>query len=179
MESNIQEKKGMVLFIYWQQKLTHNKMNDRLRYMKKSLTMRTSRFYATTREVTLAFFFNWLTSLDIEKSSENHLYWLKIRNHSYFFSFSHRFRPIKGERLIWLVRRDMRTGQALFPLKIEPDITHEVGNKLNKIVVNILQRDQETTYRTKIIVKVWCPHQPYTSTCPDKMCTATGMLTCT
>jgi hypothetical protein len=30
------------------------------------------------------------------------------------------FRPTKGGRLIWLVRRGMRTGQALFPLRIEP-----------------------------------------------------------
>ncbi|KAK2436018.1 hypothetical protein QL285_021035 [Trifolium repens] len=40
----------------------------------------------------------------------------------FFFLLSHRFRPTKGERLIRLVRRGMRTGQAFFPLGIEPGI---------------------------------------------------------
>jgi hypothetical protein len=38
-----------------------------------------------------------------------------------FFCFRTDFRPIKGGRLIQLVRRGMRTGQVLFPLGIEPD----------------------------------------------------------
>jgi hypothetical protein len=41
----------------------------------------------------------------------------------YFILLSHRFRSIKGGRLIRLVRRGMRTDQALFPLKIEPGIS--------------------------------------------------------
>jgi len=40
----------------------------------------------------------------------------------FFFGFQIGFRPTKGGRLIRLVRRGMRTGQALFPLEIEPDI---------------------------------------------------------
>ena len=39
----------------------------------------------------------------------------------FFFCFRTGFRPTKGERLIRLVRRGMRIGQALFP-GIEPDI---------------------------------------------------------
>jgi len=31
-----------------------------------------------------------------------------------FFFFRIGFRPIKGERLIWLMRKDMHTDQALF-----------------------------------------------------------------
>ncbi|KAK2457707.1 cytochrome P450 93A3 [Trifolium repens] len=41
---------------------------------------------------------------------------------AFFFLLSHRFRPTKGERLIRLVRRGMRTGKALFLLGIEPGI---------------------------------------------------------
>jgi len=40
----------------------------------------------------------------------------------FFFGFRTGFRPTKGGRLIRLVRRGMRTGQALFPLGIEPGI---------------------------------------------------------
>jgi hypothetical protein len=40
----------------------------------------------------------------------------------FFFFFSTGFRPTKDERLIRLVRRGMRIGQALFPLEIEPGI---------------------------------------------------------
>jgi len=40
----------------------------------------------------------------------------------HFFYFCTGFRPTKGGRLIQLVRRGMHTGQALFPLRIEPDI---------------------------------------------------------
>jgi len=40
-----------------------------------------------------------------------------------FFGFRTGFRPTNGGRLIWLVRRGMRTGQALFPLGIEPGIS--------------------------------------------------------
>jgi len=40
----------------------------------------------------------------------------------FFFGFRIGFRPIKGGRLIRLVRRGMRTGQVLFPLGIEPGI---------------------------------------------------------
>ena len=40
----------------------------------------------------------------------------------FFFGFHTSLRPINGGRLIQLVRRGMRTGQALFPLGIEPDI---------------------------------------------------------
>ena len=39
-----------------------------------------------------------------------------------FFCFRTGFRPTKDGRLIRLVRRGMRTGQALFPLGIEPCI---------------------------------------------------------
>jgi hypothetical protein len=47
--------------------------------------------------------------------TESHIYFL-------FFLLSHRFQPTKGERLIRLARRGMRTGQALFPLRIESGI---------------------------------------------------------
>ena len=40
----------------------------------------------------------------------------------FFFGFRTGFRPIKGERLIRLMPKGMRTGQTLFPLEIEPDI---------------------------------------------------------
>jgi len=40
----------------------------------------------------------------------------------FFFGFRTGFRPTNGRRLIRLMRRGMRTGQALFPLGIEPDI---------------------------------------------------------
>jgi len=40
----------------------------------------------------------------------------------FFFDFRTGFRLIKGGRLIRLVCRDMRTGQTLFPLGIEPGI---------------------------------------------------------
>ena len=36
-----------------------------------------------------------------------------------FFCFRTGFRPTNGGRLIWLMRRGMRTGQVLFPLGIE------------------------------------------------------------
>lgn len=39
-----------------------------------------------------------------------------------FFCFRTGFRPTKGGRLIRLMRRGMCTGQALFPLEIEPGI---------------------------------------------------------
>jgi len=39
-----------------------------------------------------------------------------------FFGFRTGFRPTKGGRLIWLMSRGMRTGQALFPLGIESGI---------------------------------------------------------
>jgi hypothetical protein len=38
----------------------------------------------------------------------------------FIFGFCTSFRPTKGGRLIRLVRKGMRTGQALFPLEIEP-----------------------------------------------------------
>ena len=38
------------------------------------------------------------------------------------FGFRTDFRPTNGERLIQLMRRCMRTGQALFPLGIDSDI---------------------------------------------------------
>jgi hypothetical protein len=38
------------------------------------------------------------------------------------FFLLHWFRPTKDDRLIRLVRRDMCTSQALFPLGIEPGI---------------------------------------------------------
>jgi hypothetical protein len=40
----------------------------------------------------------------------------------FLFGFRTSFRPTKGGRLIRLVRRGMRTVQALFPLGIEPGI---------------------------------------------------------
>jgi hypothetical protein len=40
----------------------------------------------------------------------------------FFFGFHTGFRPTKGGRLIRLMRRGMHTGQALFPLGIEPGI---------------------------------------------------------
>jgi len=41
----------------------------------------------------------------------------------FIFVFRIGFRPINDERLIRLMRRGMRTGQALFPLRIEPGIS--------------------------------------------------------
>jgi len=40
----------------------------------------------------------------------------------FFFGFRTGFRPTNGGRLIQLMRRGMRTGQALFPLGFEPGI---------------------------------------------------------
>jgi len=40
----------------------------------------------------------------------------------FFFGFRIAFQPTKGGRLIWLMRKGMRTGQVLFPLEIEPGI---------------------------------------------------------
>jgi hypothetical protein len=41
---------------------------------------------------------------------------------NHFFCFRTDFQFIKGGRLIRLVRRGIRTGQALFFLEIEPDV---------------------------------------------------------
>jgi len=57
-----------------------------------------------------------LTASDINEACFKHLLYL------FFFGFRIGFRPTNGGRLIWLVRRDMRTDQALFPLGIEPGI---------------------------------------------------------
>jgi len=43
-------------------------------------------------------------------------------NFIYFFGFRTGFRFTKSERLIQLMRRGMRIGQALFHLEIEPGI---------------------------------------------------------
>jgi len=40
-----------------------------------------------------------------------------------FFGFRTGFRPTNSGRLIWFVRKGMRTGQTLFPLGIEPSIS--------------------------------------------------------
>jgi hypothetical protein len=45
-----------------------------------------------------------------------------MRNLDVFFFFRIGFRYTKGEQLIWIVRREMRSGKALFPLRIEPSI---------------------------------------------------------
>jgi hypothetical protein len=46
----------------------------------------------------------------------------KITMILFFFGFRTGFRPTKDGRLICLVCRGMRTGQALFPLGMEPGI---------------------------------------------------------
>jgi hypothetical protein len=64
-------------------------------------------------------------------------------NSIFFFCFSTDFRPIKGERLIRFVCRDMRTGQVLFPWKsnsvfpryffdsISFCIEHDINNEMS------------------------------------------------
>jgi hypothetical protein len=47
---------------------------------------------------------------------------LKTLQCFFFFGFRTGFRPTKGGQLIRLVRTGMHTGQALFPLGIEPGI---------------------------------------------------------
>jgi len=59
---------------------------------------------------------NW----KIIKKKQNSLSYTKF--FFFFFGFCTGFRPVKGGRLIRLVRRGMWTGQALFLLGIEPGI---------------------------------------------------------
>lgn len=46
-------------------------------------------------------------------------FFILSKKKSFFFLLSHRFSTQQRWRLIRFVRRGMRTGQALFPLKIE------------------------------------------------------------
>jgi len=55
------------------------------------------------------------------KMETQFLRWSRIRN-VFFFFFRTGFRPTNGEQLIRLMCRGMRSGQALFPLEIEPGI---------------------------------------------------------
>jgi len=87
---------------------------------------------------------------------------------SSFFSFRTGFRPINGERLIRLVRRDMRIDQALFFLEVEHGIP---GMSLEEIPCrwspnNLVEKESSRTLlRTLNTLKIKIVHYYKTAFC--------------
>jgi len=80
--------------------------------------------YHSKFEKVTSLIYIYTSVLYIKKTISLSMGWIfSSKNTLHFFCcFRTGFRPTKGERLIWLVHRGMRTSQMLFHLRIEPGI---------------------------------------------------------